>query len=93
MLRTVNLKPKQKYKSHLEGAKLVIDGKYYYVNNLAKLPQMVSPYKATTKTNRSTVGFFGELYPFSCFHLVKFTPNGKTFHSSEKLIQYTKVTY
>ena len=47
----------------------------------------------STKSNDETIGFFGELCPFSNFYPANFTYNGVDYHSSEQLIQYQKALY
>ena len=77
----------------MDGSKLVIDGRRYGVNDLDNLPQKLSPYEVTTKTNEDTVRFFGELCPFSNFYLAKFSHNGISYHSGEQLIQHQKALH
>ena len=86
-------KSEYRYKSRLEGAKLVIDGKRYGVNDLDQLPDSLHPFEVSTKSNEETLGFFGELCPFSNFYPIDFTFNGATYHSSEQLIQHQKALY
>ena len=71
----------------------MIDGKLYGANELNKLPQKLSPFEVSTKTNDETVGFFGKLCPFSNFYPAQFTYNSIKYHSSEQLIQHQKVLY
>ena len=77
----------------MEGLKLVIDGKHYGVNDLDKLPQKLSPLEVTTKSNNDTIGFFGELCPFSNFYSSQFNHNGINYHSGEQLIQHQKTLH
>ena len=77
----------------MELDKLVIDGKCYGTGDLDKLPQSISPVNISTKSNEHTVGFFGELCPFSNFYPVKFNHQGQSYHSSKQFIQYTKAKY
>ena len=93
ILRAAKQKPEFRYKSRMDGSKLVIDGIRYGVNELDNLPQKLSPYEVTTKTNEDTVGFFGELCPFSNFYLAKFNHNGISYHSGEQLIQHQKALH
>ena len=86
-------KSEYRYKSRLKGAKLVIDGKRYSVNDLDRLPDSLQPFEVSTKANEETLGFFGELCPFSNFYRINFTFNGATYHSSEQFIQHQKVLY
>ena len=87
------MKPEFRYKSRMENDKLVIDGKRYGVNDLSMLPQKLSPFEGTTKSNDDTLGFFAELCPFSNFYLAKFTHEGIHYNSSEQLIQHKKALY
>ena len=93
ILHAAKQKSEYRYKSRLKGAKLVIDGKRYGVNDLDWLPDSLHPFEVSTKSNEETLGFFGELYPFSNFYPANFTYNGATYHSSEQLIQHPKALY
>ena len=93
ILRAVKQKSEYRYKSRLEGAKLVIDGKRYSVNDLDRLPDSLQPFEVSTKANEEMLGFFGELCPFSNFYPINFTFNGATYHSSEQFIQHQKALY
>ena len=86
-------KSEYRYKSRLEGAKLVIDCKRYGVNDLDRLPDSLQPFEVSTKANEEMLGFFGELCPFSNFYPINFTFNGATYHSSEQFIQHQKALY
>ena len=93
ILRAAKMKPELRFKSRMELDKLVIDGKRYGTGDLDKLPQSISPVNVSTKSNEHTVGFFGELCPFSNFYPVKFNHQGQSYHSSKQFIQYTKAKY
>ena len=93
ILRAAKMKPEYRYKSRMENDKLVIDGKKYGVNDLNLLPQKLHPFEVTTKSNEETLGFFGELCPFSNFYPAQFTHEGIKYNSSEQLIQYKKAMY
>ena len=93
ILKAARMKPEFGYKSRMESDKLVIDGKRYGVNDLSQLPQKLSPFEVTTKSNEDTLGFFGELCPFSNFYPAKFTYEGIHYSSSEQLIQHKKALY
>ena len=54
--------------SRLDGDKLVINGRRYGKNNLQQLPDKLKPMKVSTKEDSNTIGFFGELCPFSNFY-------------------------
>ena len=64
----------------------------YYVNNIYKLPNNLSRFHASSKTDEKgeVLGFFGELNPLSNFHPATFTVNEKQYISSEQFIQETK---
>ena len=79
--------------SRLDGDKLVINGKRYGKNNLHQLPDKLKPMKVTTKENSNTIGFFGELCPFSNFYSAEFMWNGHIYHSLEQYIQHQKAIY
>ena len=92
ILCAAKMKPELRFKSRME-LKLVIDGKHYGTGDLNKLSQSISPVNVSTKSNEHTVGFFGELCPFSNFYPVKFNHQGQSYHSSEQFIQNTKAKY
>ena len=74
----------------MEGTTLKIKGKRYTRENLHQLPEEISAFASTSKSNDNTLGFFGELNPLSNFHVCFFEWNGIRFHSSEQFIQYQK---
>ena len=43
--------------------KVVIQGKDYTLNNLHELPEDINCFKATSKSDDETVGFFGKRIP------------------------------
>ena len=77
----------------MEGNNLIIKGKTYTVDNLTSLPEEINGYNSTSKHDRSSIGFFGELNPMSNFHRCHFEVNGKTYHSTEQYIQSEKASY
>ena len=79
--------------SRLDGDKLVINGRRYGKNNLHQLPDKLKPMKVATKENSDTIGFFGELCPFSYFYSTEFMWNGHIYHSSEQYIQHQKAIH
>ena len=93
ILKAARMKPEFRYKSRMESDKLVIDGKRYGVNDLSQLPQKLSPFEVTTKSNDDTLGFFGELCPFSNFYPANFIHEGIHYSSSEQLIQHKKALH
>ena len=90
ILKTAKKILEYKKKCCLEGNKFILDGKAYTKDNLHKLPDKISSYNVSTKKNDDTVGFFGELSPFSNFHLATFTHNGQQYHCTEQFIQHEK---
>ena len=82
-----------KNSSQLDGDKLVINGKRYGKNNLHQLPDKLKPMKISTKENVDTIGFFGELCPFSNFYSAEFIWNEQIYHCSEQYIQHQKAKY
>ena len=67
---------KYKGKCRLEGPHLVVEGKHYHHQNLHTLPADLDTVAATSKSNETVLGFFGELHPFSNFHPCKFSWDG-----------------
>ena len=80
-------------KCKMVGDHLVLKGKRYDVDNLDELPTEINGFDVTSKQEQNTLGFYGELNPFSNFHRSPFNLNGLDFHSSEQFIQYTKATH
>ena len=76
----------------MEGITLKIKGKRYTRENIHQLPEEVSAFASTSKSNDNVIGFFGELNPLSNFHDGSFEWNDIRFHSSEQYIQYQKAT-
>ena len=62
-------------------------------NNLQQLPDKLKPMKVSTKEDSDTIGFFGELCPFSNFYEAEFIWNGYIYHCSEQYIQHQKAKY
>ena len=93
ILQAAKMKPDLKFKSCIELDKLVIDGKWYGLDDLDKLPQAISPINVSTKSNDRVVSFFGELCPFSNFHPANFIYKGQSYHSSKQFIQHAKAQY
>ena len=77
-------------KSKLIDDRLIINGVTYIVHNLHQLPIELAPYKAMQKVNDSTIGFIGELSPWSNFHKSPFILNGTKFNTAEHWIKFTK---
>ena len=93
ILKAARRSEKYKGKVRMDGPHLVIDGKHYHRQNLHTLPDDLDPVEASSKTNDTILGFFGELHPFSNFHPCKFTLDGQDFHSSEQFIQMKAAEY
>ena len=93
ILRLAKSIPKYKGKSKLDIDTLVIQGRKYTTKTLHKLPEELSTFSSTSKTDGRTLAFFGELNPLSNFHPAPFVINGKEYHSSEQFIQETKSLY
>ena len=79
-------------KSRLQGDKLVINGTYYSINNLAKLPPTLAAFKAVQKMNTESLVFREQLSPYSNFHYAPFNIDGQEF-TSEHYIQYSKAMH
>ena len=71
----------------------MINGRRYGRSNLHQLPDKLKPLKVSTKENPDTVGFFGELCPFSNFYESEFMWNGHIYHSSEQYIKHQKAKF
>ena len=67
ILKSAKKIEKYKNKSRMEGAHIVIDGKHYHRHNLHTLPIELNTFDVTSSTDEHTLGFFGELHPFSNF--------------------------
>ena len=72
---------------------IIIQGKRYNVKNLHQLPEEINAFSVTSKSDDTTIGFFGELNPLSNFHPALFTYNNVQYHSSEQLIQHVKAEF
>ena len=81
------------YRCRMEGSKIIINGKRYSRNDIHNLPDDLSGYNVSSKTDDHTVGFFGELNPFSNFHKCSFTYNEVEYHCSEQFIQHQKAIH
>ena len=90
ILKLAKSLPDYRDKSKLVEDRLIINGTVYTVHNLHQLPNELAPYKATQKVNDTTIGFSGELSPWSNLHWSPFEMNGIKFTTAEQWIQYTK---
>ena len=77
-------------KCRLEGGELVIKNIRYNSQNLHRLPPPLSGFYATSRSNTTTLGFFGELNPLSNFYESPFIVNNVCYHSSEQYTQHMK---
>ena len=70
----------------------MILGTTYTVDDLHKLPNDLSGFHASSKTdtNNTVIAFFGELSPFSNFHKSPFQLKEQEYHCSEQFIQEQK---
>ena len=93
VLQAATKKSEYRRQCRLEEDHLVIKGKTFTRQNIQDLPENISAYRAMSKENENTVGFFGELNPLSNFHRCVFKVNDKWFHSSEQYIQMKKALY
>ena len=74
----------------LDCDELVLKGKHYTFDRLDRLPSNLNIFGLTSKEDRDTVGYFGELNPLSNFHPTNFTVDGIHYTSSEQFIQRSK---
>ena len=72
---------------------MVINGTYYSITDLARLPPEIAAFKAAQKTDTEALVFHGELSPYSNFHHVLFNIDGQELTTSEHYIQYNKGMY
>ena len=93
ILQAARKLPAFKKKCKLEGATLHLKGKPYTLKTLHKLPKELNAFKISSKTDDTTVGFFGQLNPLSNFYDAPFKHEGILFHSSEQWIQYQKAIF
>ena len=93
ILKLAKTKPLYKGKCKLEDDTLVVLGKRYTISTLHKLPADINGFEATSKNDGTTLGYFGELNPFSNFHRAEFDHDGKHYHSSEQFIQEAKALH
>ena len=77
----------------MEGHHLIIKGTKYDTSNIHELLSEISGMAATQKTDDDTVCYFGQLSPFSNFHVSSFIVDDCEFVNSEQYIQWTKANY
>ena len=92
ILQLAKKNPNYREKSKLENDKLVINGTRYTLNDLHKLPEDLSAYKAAERQNEY-LAFHGEFSPLSNFHLSPFKIANQRFHCTEQYIQYKKAMH
>ena len=93
IFNTARKMEKYKGKCRLDADKLIVKGVEYTKDNLAALPEDISTFCSTSKSENNITTFFGELNPLSNFYPTSFEYNDIVFHSSEQLIQYMKAVY
>ena len=82
--------PKYQGRCRLDGGTLILHEKRYEKENIHQLPDELSGFHVSSKTNPTTFGFFGELSPFSNFHQSWFTLKGREYSCMEQFIQREK---
>ena len=63
-------------KCKMDGSTLVLQGKKFTRDNIHQLPEKLSGFNCTSKSNKDIICYFGELNPFSNFHLCTFEVAG-----------------
>ena len=61
--------------------------------NVHTLPAKLGPSEVTSVSDSHSLGFFGELNPFSNFHRCRFSLDGIEYHSTEQYIQTKKAEF
>ena len=80
-------------KCKMDGSTLVLQGKKFTRDNIHQLPEKLSGFNCTSKSNKDTICYFGELNPFSNFHKCTFEVAGVRYSTSEQFIQHTKAQF
>ena len=93
ILKAARIKEEYRKKCKMEGDSLIIKGKTYTVKNLSSFPEEINGYNATSKSDDTSLGFFGELNPMSNFHQCSFTVDNIKYHSAEQFIQNAKAVF
>ena len=93
ILQTARHLKDYKKKCKLEESTLTIQGQKFTLNNLEQLPDQLNAFKCTSKTDDTTVGFFGAINPLSNFHPAPFSIDGVDYISSEQYIQAKKAEF
>ena len=93
ILKTARHLKDYKKKCKLEESTLTIRGRKFTLNNLEQLPDQLNAFKYTSKTDDTTVGFFGAINPLSNFHPAPFSLHSVDYISSEQYIQAKKAEF
>ena len=93
ILRRARQMSEYKGKCMLNGRQLVLKGKKYTTENISNLPDNLSGFHVSSKSDDNTIGFFGELSPFSNFHSCEFELDETKYHCSEQFIQHQKAIH
>ena len=93
ILKAARNLPEYENSCRMEEDCLVINGKYYTIENLDQLPDKLNVFNITSRSNETTIGFFGELNPLSNFHKASFACKNTQYHCSEQYIQHRKADY
>ena len=72
---------------------MVVKGKTITTKTLHKLPDELNVFNITSRSNDTTLGFFGELNPLSNFHPAPFVYNDVHYTTSEQFTQHQKSLY
>ena len=92
-LKAARKLPKYQRKCRLDGGTLILKGLSYTVDTLHKLPEELHAFNISSSSNDTVFGFFGSMNPLSNFYPIQYDHKGKSFHSSEQYIQYTKAMF
>ena len=93
ILKAARNLPEYKSSCRMEDNRLVITGKHYTIENLDQLPEKLNVFNITSRSNETTMGFFGELNPLSNFYKANFVCENTQYHCSEQYIQHRKADY
>ena len=77
----------------MEESTLTIRGQKFTLNNLEQLPDQLNAFRCTSKTDDTTVGFFGAINPLSNFHPAPFSLDGIDYISLKQYIQAKKAEF
>ena len=85
VLKLANKTDSYKGVCKMEGHHLVIKGTKYDISNIHELPSEISGMAATQKTDDDMVCYFGQLSPFSNFHMSNFIVDDCEFVNLEQI--------